>query len=185
MNAVSKVTARMCRQGWLRRYPLIPPEQYFTLGGRAIRYFGYSSRRTEPLGPQALPIDYAVLLFANYSQRTRLLPSEMSTLMPWLPSSLNCAPYCKTSQGIIELVRVDLGGSPRNIARKAARDFSRRLEIPEFCQLIGDGRFQLVILTTTSAKARLIRQSIESLTWQCDIRVHIAIVHRLTYLHLR
>ena len=74
LNAVTKVTARMCREGWLQRYRLVPPEDYFTLGPKAVRHLGYSLKRTEPLGPQALPIDYAVLLFATHGGRTRLLP---------------------------------------------------------------------------------------------------------------
>ena len=185
MNAVTKVTARMCREGWLQRYRLIPPEDYFTLGPKAVRHFGYSSRRTEPLGPQALPIDFAVLLFATHGGRTRLIRSELDDLLPWLPDSLCHAPYCRTSGGLLEMVRVDLGGSPNHIAKKAARDCSKRIEIPEFAELIEAQKFQLVVLTTTTAKARLIRQAMEGLSWQCNIRLHIATIPRLTFLHLR
>lgn len=185
LNAVSKVTARMCRQGWLQRYPLIPPEDYFTLGPMAVRQFGYSSRRTEPLGPQALPIDYAVLLYATYGDRTRLLPAELHELVPWLPDELCHAPFCRTSGGVLELIRVDLGGSPQHVARKTARDCSRRLEVSEFRQLVDDKKVQLVVLTTTTAKARLIRQAIEGLSWETNIRLHIATISRLTFVHLR
>ena len=83
------------------------------------------------------------------------------------------------------MVRVDLGGSPNHIAKKAARDCSKRIEIPEFAELIEAQKFQLVVLTTTTAKARLIRQAMEGLSWQCNIRLHIATIPRLTFLHLR
>jgi len=185
LNAVTKVTARMCRQGWLQRYPLIPPEHYFTLGPLAVRQFGHSARRTEPLGPQALPIDYAVLLYAIHGDRTRLLRTELNEIAPWLPDELCHAPFCRTSGGGLELVRVDLGGSPYHVARKAARDCSRRIDIPEFRNLIDEKRVQLVVLTTTTAKARLIRQAMEGLSWESNLRLHIATISRLTFLHLR
>ncbi len=185
LNAVTKVTARMCRQGWLQRYPLIPPEDYFTLGPQAVRQFGYAPRRTEPLGPQALPIDYAVLLYATHGERSRLMTSELTELAPWLPAELLHTPYCRTAGGVLELIRVDLGGSPQHVARKAAVDCSRRLEIPEFQQLVDQQRFQLVVLTTTASKARLIRQAIEDLSWQFNVRLHLTVIPRLTLLHLR
>lgn len=185
MNAVTKVTARMCRQGWLCRYPLIPPEDYFTLGPAAVRQLGHSLRRSEPLGPQALPIDYAVLLYATHGDRVRLHVAELKSYAPWLPDELTHLPYCRTSGGVLELIRVDLGGSPQHIAKKAATDCSRRLEVPEFRQLVDADRFQLVVLTTTSSKARLIRQAIEALAWEARTRLHLATISRLTLLHLR
>ena len=185
MNAVTKVTARLCRQGLLSRYPLVPPEDYFTLGPRSAKQFGVSTRRTEPLGPQALPIDYAVLLYATHGDRTRLLPEELRQAATWMPDELTHAPHCRTSTGILELVRVDLGGSPQHVARKAAVDCSRRMDVPEFRQLVTSSRFQLVVLTTTSSKARLIRQAVESMQWEHDVRLHLAMIPRLTQLQLR
>ena len=185
MNAVTKVTARLCRQGLLQRYPLIPPEDYFTLGPRSASQLGLSPRRTEPLGPQALPIDYAVLLYATNGDRTRLMPAELKQAATWMPKELTHAPHCKTSKGILELVRVDLGGSPQHVAKKSAADCSRRMEVPEFQQLVTGDRFQLVVLTTTSSKARLIRQAMESVPWAHDIRLHLAMIPRLTQLQLR
>lgn len=185
MNAVTKVTARLCRQGLLSRYPLVPPEDYFTLGPRSAKQLGVSPKRTEPLGPQALPIDYAVLLYATHGGRTRLISDELRQAATWMPEELTHAPHCRTSTGILELVRVDLGGSPLHVAKKAATDCSRRMEVPEFRQLVTSSRFQLVVLTTTSSKARLIRQAVESMQWQHDIRLHLAMIPRLTQLQLR
>lgn len=185
MNAVSKVTARLCREGLLSRYPLVPPEDYFTLGPRSARQLGVSERRTEPLGPQALPIDYAVLLYATNGNRTRLSSDDLRENASWLPSELTYLPHCKTSKGILELIRVDLGGSPQHVAKKAAADCSRRMEVPEFQDLVRSDRFQLVVLTTTGSKARLIRQAIASMPWDHDIRLHLAVIPRLTQLQLR
>ena len=185
LNAVTKVTARMCRQGWLRRYPLIPPEDYVTLGPMAVRDFGYANRRTEPLGSQSLPIDYAVLLYGSHGQRTRLMKAELLESFPWLPDELIHTPYCRSSNGLLELIRVDLGGSQQHIAKKAVADCSVRWEITEFRELIEQQRFQMVILTTTPSKARLIRQAIEAASWNDSVRLHLAIIPRLTLLQLR
>lgn len=185
LNAVSKVTARLCRQGLLSRYPLIPPEDYFTPGPVACRRLGLPLRRTEPLGPQALPMDYAVLLYCTHGQRTRLTRTELDSKTPWLPDELLHAPYTQTAAGLMELVRVDLGGSPMHVAKKAATDCARRMEIPEFCQLVEKDQFQLVVLTTTQSKARLIRQAMESLARNDKARFHLATIPRLSFLHLR
>jgi len=184
-NAVAKVTARLCRQGWLQRYPLIPPEDYFTLGPTAVQQLGYSARRTEPLGPQSLPIEFAVLLYAMHGDRCRMTSAEIKEQMPWMTSNLCHGPYCRTSRGIIELVRVDLGGSPHHVAKKAAIDCSKRLELAEFRQLVECDRFQLVVLTTSFSKSRLIRQAIESMNWTTSVRLHLAMIPLLTQLHLR
>ena len=185
LNAVSKVTARLCRERMLQRYPLIPPQDYFTLGPRSIQLLGYGLRRSEPLGPQALPMDYAVLLYCANGDRIRLTKSELCETAAWLPNNLSHVPYCRTSKGILELVRVDLGGSPRHVAKKLATDCALRMEIPEFQELIELKRFQIVLLTTTNTKARLIRQAIQSLTWKSEVRLHLAMIQKLTQLQLR
>ena len=185
LNAVTKVTARLCQQGWLRRYPLIPPEDYFTLGPTAVRSLGYANRRSEPLGSQSLPIDYAVLLYGTHGQRTRLLKTELTGAFPWLPDELTHLPHCRSSSGVLELIRVDLGGSPQHVAKKAAADCSARWELDEFRKLVEQQRFQMVILTTTPSKARLIRQAVEAASWNDRVRLHLAIIPRLTLLQLR
>ena len=185
LNAVSKITARMCRQGWLCRFPLLPPEDYFTPGPLAVKQLGIAARRTEPLGPQALPIDYAVLLFAIHGNRTRMSLDELNQHFPWLSNDLLHIPYCLTSQGVLELVRVDLGGTPQHVARKVASDYAKRIEIPEFRNLVTSNKFQVVVLTATASKSRLIRQAVEAMAWDSAVRLHMAMIPRLTLLQLR
>lgn len=184
LNAVTKVTARLCRQGLLNRYPLIPPEDYFTPGPAACRQLGLAIRKSEPLGPQSLPIDYAVLLYCTHGQRSRLSHTELTTAMPWVTEDLLHLPYARTTAGLLELIRVDLGGTPQHVAKKAAADCSRRLELPEFQQLVQHDQFQFVILTTTTSKARLIRQAMQGLAWNSTVRLHLATIPRLSFLHL-
>ena len=65
LNAVTKVTRRLCAGDWLRKYPLIPPGTYFVLGAAATHELGLTRLRCEPLGPQALPIELAALCYAT------------------------------------------------------------------------------------------------------------------------
>ena len=146
---------------------------------------GVSTSRTEPLGPQALPMDYAVLLYAANGDRSRLTSDEIRTQVPWMSPEFTHVPYCHTSNDVLEMIRVDLGGSPRHVAKKTAQDCSRRLEIPEFRQLVESNRFQAVVLTTTASKARLIREAIESISWNDEVRLHLAVIPRLIHLNIR
>ena len=113
------------------------------------------------------------------------MASELEETIPWLPRNLKHSPYCIGRDNVLELVRVDLGGSARNIAKKLSADCSKRFEIREFRDLITNSQFQLVVLTTTNAKARLIRQAIQSLTWTQGIRLHLAMIPNLAQLHFR
>lgn len=64
LNAVTKVTRRLCDGDYLRKFPLRPPETYFVLGAAATHELVLTRLRCEPLGPQALPIELAALCFA-------------------------------------------------------------------------------------------------------------------------
>lgn len=187
INAVTKVTARLCACGLLRRYPLIPPETYFTVGPEVVRQYGISPRRTEPLGPQALPIEYGVLMYATHSNqpRRRLTPADIADCMQWMPEGFRRTPYCLTEDGRLELIRVDLGGSPQHVARKVAKDVSARLEVGELAELVAANRFQVVILTTTNEKSRLIASAIETQSWSQTVAMHMVVIQRLSLLQLR
>ena len=187
MNAVTKVTARLCDQEWLTRYPLLPPETYFTIGPTSVRQLGLHSRLTASLGPQALPIHYAVLIYAALGQQrcVKLTAEELAERMPWLSDAERHAIFTLTNDSRLDLIRVDLGGSPRHVARKAATDVATRLSVPELSDLASEGRFQLTILTTTQPKARLIATQLGRHSLSSEVRVHLAVIPRLTYLQLR
>ena len=186
-NAVTKVTARLCSIGWLSRHMLVPPECYFRLGPAAISTFGLSARLCEPLGPQVMPIEYATLIYATQTNnpRRRLTVAELQTTMPWLGDDLAHAPYCLDGQGRLDLVRVDLGGSPRHVVRKTLKAIEARLAVPQFQDLAIRSRFQVAILTTTTEKANAISQAIQTIDTQPGVRIHLAVVPQLSALLLR
>jgi len=186
LNAVSKVTARLCRVGLLTRYMLVPPENYFRTGLKAISLLGLPQRSSDSLGPQSLPIDYATLVYSTMpeSTRRRLTPAELTEYMPWLPSELAHAPYCVNAQGQLDLIRVDLGASPHHIARKVAAAAENRLLVPQLAELSARSQFQIVVLTTSTEKAQSIAKALASNGCTDTVRVHLVVIPRLSLLLL-
>lgn len=187
MNAVAKVTARLCSAEILKRYVLIPPETYFRLGSHPISSLGLSARLSEPLGPQSLPTDYATLIYATSgnTHRRRLTANEFNEYMPWLPNELSQSPYCIDAKGQLELIRVDLGGSPQHIARKTTQSAHDRLDVPQISDLAAAGRFQVVVLTTSQEKSKAMSRALAASGCTDAVRVHIAVIPRLSFLLLR
>lgn len=187
LNAAAKVTARLCTSQILSRHLLVPPENYFRLGSHAISSLGLPARLCEPLGPQSLPTDYAALIYATggNARRRRLTADEVNEYMPWLPSDLAHAPYCVDAKGGLELIRVDLGGSPQHVARKIIQAAHDRLDVPQISELAGTSRFQIVVLTTSAEKAKAISKALIASGCTNTVRVHIAVIPRLSFLLLR
>lgn len=181
-NAVGKIANRLCRAGFLAKYPLVHPSPYFVLGSRGANVLGLGSHRTTPLGPQALPIDYALLLYCVLGQqhRHRLLSQELLELCPWLPSPLVAVPHClDPHKQVLELVRVDLGGPADHVARRAVQEIAARRRIPEFFAMLAEGRFRLVVITATKNKSQALRSALQQHDWPAGMQVHFSVVPQL------
>lgn len=186
LNAVSKVTARMRRQQLLTRYELLRPEQYFRYGARAVQLTGASVRSEQPLGPQALPVAYATLIYATQGGRARrrLTRTEIAAAMPWLPTELMRSPYILDESGRLELIRVDLGGSPRHVARKVSGAIQACLAVPEMQEFAAQGLFKVGVLTTTKQKAKLIAKAMTDSDTAGAVRLNLAVIPQLSHLLL-
>lgn len=182
LNAVTKVTSRLCCRDYLRRYPLCYPRCYFTLGSRATSLLGLPENRSLPLGPQSLPTEYALLVFAvmGKSDHVRLTRGEFNKQFPSVKTGLAEQAYCfDADQDVLELVRVDLGGAVDHVARKCEADIAARRDDSPFSTLLQEERFRLVIITTTAEKAAAIQQSLRSRIWPDGLLLHIAVVSDL------
>lgn len=180
-NAVTKVTSRLCEIRHLRRYPLHHPRTYFTLGPDGARRFGLPLSRTRPLGPQSLPIEYGVLSCATRGRRLhqRLTTRELLEVCPELPDSLSDQACCLDETATpprLELIRVDLGGRPDHVARKCLADIRARDGIESVQTLMAQGRFQLIVVTGTTAKAASIGESLDQHTWPDRFEIHMVVV---------
>jgi len=181
-NAVTKVTSRLCRGDYLRKFPLCYPRSYFTLGSCATSLLGLPDNRMLPLGPQSLPTEYGVLAFAvrRKSSHVRLTRHELSERFPALPAGLTEQPYCLDENcNVLELVRVDLGGAADHVARKCEADVAARRDERPFSILLAEKRFRLVVVTATTEKAAAIQQSLSQRLWPDDLLLHIAVVSDL------
>lgn len=162
--AAGKMLKRLCEAGYLCSYPLFHPTRYFVLGSDGAKALGLSVDRSLPLGPQSLPIEFAALVYATLGkrQRKRAERLEILALCPWLPAKLISAPHCLDDvDGALELLRIDLGGPPDHVARKCVRDIAERQRLPEFTPFVRSGKFRLVVVTSTKAKAAVLRQAID------------------------
>ena len=189
-NAVTKVTARLCRQLSLCKFVLCQPRVYFTLGPQAAKDLGVSLGQTYPLGPQSLPTEYGVLAYAilGTAVHVRLTADELQALCPWLPVELLGFPHCLDESGdwpVVELIRVDLGGKPDHLARKCDSDVQVRRRVAEFETLVRQGRFRLVVVTGTPQKAAAIEAALNQHLWPDGLQFHLAVVPDLILLTAR
>jgi hypothetical protein len=93
---------------------------------------------------------------------------------------LAAAPHCLDEQHqLLELVRVDLGGPADHVARKCARDLTRRRHLPEFNSFVAQGRFRLAVVTATQEKAAAVRQALDHHDWPAGLLIHLSVVPKL------
>jgi hypothetical protein len=127
-------------------------------------------------------MEYAVLVYAMLGRRahTRLTQDEVRKNHPWLPETLANAPHCQDDQdGILELIRVDLGGPADHVARKCAADINKRWHLREFLPFVKQGRFRLVVITATQEKANALQQAMERHEWPAGLPIHFSVIPQL------
>ncbi len=80
-NAVTKVTSRLVDHGFLNRYELYTGRSYYVIGPESAKLLGISLKKCKPLGTQALPREYGILLFCcmTPTPRERLLVSDSTS----------------------------------------------------------------------------------------------------------
>ena len=183
LSAVCKVVGRLCDDQWLRRYPLIYPTQYLTPGKRTAQAFGLPAGRTQPLGPQSLPTEYAVLLYAAGAKGLkRLLPEEIHQQFGWYDLAWSLAPHCRRhvdGKPLLELLRIDLGGPADHVARKCRSDIELRSTCREFESLVKREAFRLVVISATTEKAAAIQLALRNHLWPAGLKFHLAVIPQL------
>ncbi len=187
-NAVTKVTTRLSGSGFLNRFDLYESRDYFVLGAEAARLLGVPPKRTEGLGVQALPIEFATLLYCTGAgDRERLTREELqqhhpSILVPGVDASRY---YLDRDGGKTRLaaIRVDCGGSAQHVASKCRDDLDRRLEHDAFRGLVANDQFMIAIITAREEKAGAIHETLKRHAW--PIRFRLGVVPELAQLITR
>ncbi len=180
-NAVSKITARLCDRGYLNKFPLVHPRSYFLPGPRVVQEFGIPVARTRPLGPQSLPTEYGVLAYATHGRHLlkRLTADEVRGGYPAFAKAWLDTPHClneSARQPVLELIRVDLGGTADHVARKCKTDLAGRMAVVECRRLIETHRYRFVIVTGTVGKSAAITNALSAHAWPNGFPLHLVTI---------
>ncbi len=178
LNATTKVTARLTKQGWLKPYEFIDRCQYFVAGAKAVKVFGIPASRVRPYGPQALATHLAMLDFV-----TRTTPKLQIMTEPEIASLVACkaemnrglphAVEAGATFDVLRLIRVDLGGTPAHLVSKLNADIRSRVSNSQYASLVATKRLVLVTLTATDTKKALIETVIRKKSWPTGLRFYV------------
>lgn len=177
LNAVTKVTSRLVDHRFLNRYDLYSGRSYFVIGPESAKLLGVSPKKCKPLGSQALPREYGILLYCCMSDtpRERLLVSELQQRLPGFTGKRSdCGHYYLDHDGDnirLANMRVDQGGTPDHVVRKCREDLDVQLQRATIRSLIEQDRFIIAIITSTQEKAASIQEAIQRHTWNVRFRV--------------
>ncbi len=170
LNAVSQVTTRLVKDGYLARHPLWHKSKYYTLGKRCIRLFDAPRRKTIPRGEQVLPVDLGTLLFCCSGEKIykRLLPQELVSLFPWFPKQYSAQPFCMTNfdgKKRLAQIKVELTEYPHLILKKHRQQLHTFREIQPFRELIEQDGFMVITITTTPERREALLEEIKNDPW--------------------
>ncbi len=182
-NAITKITSRLVRQGWLNDYPLFGALKYFVPGPVLIAFAGLSASRVQPLGPQSLAMNLAALEFCRCKPELSVASkSDLASEFSWLPPKLRSGKYILERDAknvVLRLVRTDLGGDSEHVAKRCNRDISRRMQVPQFAALVRSGQVVMVVITASEVKGHAIRVSISKRTWPKGLTFQIFVFREL------
>lgn len=176
-NAVTKVTSRLCNEGFLVRYPLVGPSSYFILGKRAAKMFGMSLKLVKPMGPQSLYMQYATLGYCcmNSSTRRRLSVSELKSAHPGLLfKKMDASPYVVDSTEApakIVFLSIDGGATADHVVRKTRAAVAERAEKPLFAALMDKARFAVACVTYHDDKRTVLAEKFSLDRLPCNVSV--------------
>lgn len=132
---------------FLRRMQKLGALTAYRLFGKALYY----RQAGDPsLGPQELPLRYAIARWCRSEGYIVPHPWERESAFPWLPRGVLVA----TGEGGIAVFKVDMGGEPDALARKAIEIHEKLLANPEYLRC----KPRVWVLTGTEGKAYEINQ---------------------------
>ena len=196
INAVSKVTSRLVRFGFLNRYELYPPRPYFGAGPQAARLVGIFPDRCKPIGVQDLPIELGILDFccAVKPVRDRLKVSELAQHDPrLLKKNLASNRYYIDVDHVegneekrrLGYIFVDCGGEPTHVARKCDHLIEQRYKHEAFRERIDQDRFVITIVTACEEKRDAINDALDRRTWPHPVPFRFHVTPDLAHLVFR
>ena len=177
LNAVTKVTSRLVKNGFLNRYDLHSGKSYFSVGPNSARMYGFAAKKCREIGEQAIISEYGMLQYCCLSPipRERLLVSELLDEIGNIAGKkLRPATfYIDIQDGVSRLacMRVDHGGPPPHVVRKCRTDLESLVANAAIADYVRRQRFVMAVITCNEQKVRFIQDSIARQTWPIQFRV--------------
>lgn len=157
-KAVERHVTALQASGDLTGHTLYERKKYFLPSTDVCRRFGAPEKRARPMGPQALFVNYAILLYALAHGVRRSTKEAITQAAPHLHGyGLSADRYVMLSETDIALLTVDCGGSSRHLKRKLVREWEKRRKLPEWKLLQDAHQFVIVPIVAHEGKARRIR----------------------------
>jgi len=178
LNAATKVTARLAKQGWLNPFVFIDRCQYFVAGPKTVQTFGLPTSRVRPLGPQALATRLAMLDFVSRSMPRLQVMTEREIAMlvssgAEISRGIPHAVETDVPSEMLRLIRVDLGGTPAHLVAKLSADIRSRVSNSHYASMVAAKKLVLVTLTATDTKKSLIETTIRKKSWPTGLRFSV------------
>jgi hypothetical protein len=181
-DAARKVLDRLVADEWLRRIPLHGQVPCYILTFAATYRLRIHRVAAKVPGLPALCRAYALVRFAVRTGAKRVPHAEWVGLFPELHrSGLPANSYfLEDAPGgpRVLLLHVDAGQDVRRAIARVRRMISRRYAIPAFAELIQSGRFEVVVLTPTEGKKRVLEKAIER-RYRGLTRVRVVVIPEL------
>jgi len=177
LNAVTKVTSRLCKSDHLVRHDLIGTSSYFVLGKKGGRRFGSSRIVGKPLNVQSLYMNWANLLYcaADFDRRSRLSVSELRQHYPTLlVKGIHAENYNIEAFGDkkrIVFLSIDASGNVQHVIRKTKEAILKRSRSPYFAAFMEQKRFAVCCVTFTEQIEHKLLDSFARESMPCDVFV--------------
>ena len=173
-NAVSQVLARLAAGGYVQRIEesLSGSQNYYLLTAEAAREYGEDEDFARPPGTTSLIHHYLMLEFCclGDARREHITAQEIRTGFPNLNGrgiARNAYFHTFDEPPRLGWLEVDCGNHAETRAKKCRKQFAKRYEAQElrFRELADEGRFGIVLVTTSEGKKRALERALAKLDY--------------------
>jgi len=180
ISDVKRWLRSLARRNLLASQELFGPEELcYHLGKCGVKKLGKYKQSAGHLPVESLISAYGCLAFCTLlpvgTRRDKPTDAELKTIFsdsPRLPANWSQY-YISGPEGREKLgyLRVDAGGSYRNLVRNAVADVRKRHSLAPIRELIADGSFEMGLVTSTPEKKKLI----ENMAAEVDFPVPLVV----------
>lgn len=185
-SAVTKVTRRMVRRGWLLKQLLGPRLCYFSLSAKAAALFKHVSfTLSKPIPPHDVIRAYGLLEYCCMAKfhRSRLTFKELREQYPALICrNMNSNSYFwdKGYQPpICGIACIDLGLQVAQFVEGCRKDWEGRMAHSAFRKYVNQNGFCLVLVTSAAERASVLQQQVDRYEWPEYLRLKVEVVPQM------